>query len=141
MVIALAVALVVGLSVGYLLGTQSSRDVTVKIEPNLGPIDAITSVRIDAAKWSEGKAIMGTIATAIRAYYAEAGPSGKLPVDNNFRELGFMPGDLDGVYFTEDMFEFSVTSLKPLRYTITGTNYDLKPNRMMLNQDGKWLEK
>ena len=27
--------------------------------------------RVDAAKWSEGKAMMGTIATAIRAYVAE----------------------------------------------------------------------
>jgi prepilin-type N-terminal cleavage/methylation domain-containing protein len=29
--------------------------------------------RIDAAKWSEGKAMMGTIATAMRAYAAEQG--------------------------------------------------------------------
>jgi len=33
----------------------------------------ILTARIDAAKWSEGKAMMGTIATAIRAYYAEHG--------------------------------------------------------------------
>ena len=29
--------------------------------------------RIDAAKWSEAKAAMGTIATGVRAYYAENG--------------------------------------------------------------------
>ena len=29
--------------------------------------------RIDSAKWSEGKAIMGTIATALRAHIAEKG--------------------------------------------------------------------
>jgi prepilin-type N-terminal cleavage/methylation domain-containing protein len=35
--------------------------------------------RIDAAKWSEGKAMLGSVATAIRAYAAEKGTTGTNP--------------------------------------------------------------
>ena len=76
--------------------------------------------RIDAAKWTEGKAIMGSIATSIRAYAAEHGTSGVLP--NTFRisstGLGFAEGDLDGTYFTEESFSFTVVTLQPIDFTI-----------------------
>jgi prepilin-type N-terminal cleavage/methylation domain-containing protein len=54
--------------------------------------------RIDAAKWSEGKAMMGTVATALRAYGAEKGPDGNWPP--TLTDLGFEAGDLTGTYFT-----------------------------------------
>jgi len=63
--------------------------------------------RIDAAKWSEGKAMMGTIATAIRAYCAEwDGPPENLDLTglDMDADLGFRRGDLVGTYFTQDLF-------------------------------------
>jgi len=35
--------------------------------------------RINEAKWSEGKVMMGTVARAIRAYHGEKGPTGPPP--------------------------------------------------------------
>jgi len=70
--------------------------------------------RIDAAKWSEGKAMMGTIATTIRAYCAEhetAPPDDALFLGTNDPcNLGFATNDLDGTYFkgsTVGTFTFS----------------------------------
>ncbi|AQT69583.1 PilD-dependent protein PddA [Anaerohalosphaera lusitana] len=65
--------------------------------------------RIDAAKWSEGKAIMGSIATAIRTYAAEQGTNGTLPT--SLDDLGFASGDCTGTYFTDSDFQISVSSL------------------------------
>ena len=52
--------------------------------------------RIDAAKWSEGKAMIGSIATAIRSYNAEKGPTGAVPTTlfMGATGLGFAAGDL-----------------------------------------------
>ena len=64
--------------------------------------------RIDAAKWSEGRAMMGSIATAIRAYAAEKGVDGPDPtaiIGMGPTELGFAPGDLTGTYFQDTDFE------------------------------------
>jgi type IV pilus assembly protein PilA len=95
---------------------------------------------IDAAKWSEAKAMMGTIATAIRAYAAEKGPNGAPPT--SITELGLTDADLQGTYFQSSDFGFSVTSLEPLTFTITctptGPNAPLNPKTMTLNQDGTW---
>ena len=87
--------------------------------------------RVDAAKWSEGKAMMGTIATAIRAYVAEVDKdipdlSTLVPTELLFqRSLGFRDGDLDGTYFEEEDFEIldgSYTALtNELTFTIQGT--------------------
>jgi type IV pilus assembly protein PilA len=55
--------------------------------------------RIDAAKWSEGKAGAGTIYTAMRSYAAERGT---LPATPNLTtDLGFNTNDLQGTYFTQ----------------------------------------
>jgi type IV pilus assembly protein PilA len=66
--------------------------------------------RIDAAKWSEGKAAAGSIRTAIRALIAEKGNGwdGYGAVD--FPALGFAAGDLDGKYFLEENYSFSITA-------------------------------
>ncbi len=108
--------------------------------------------RIDAAKWSEGKAIAGTIAAAIRFYVAEKNkdipgtpPTGE-PVPD-VAALGFKPGDLDGTYFAEGDFTwdvtydratsaltFSVTANKPLKGGISS------PDGWTLNERGTWAE-
>jgi len=100
--------------------------------------------RREYAIWSEGKAIMGTISTGIRAYAAEQGPDGQLPEDNDFVVLGFAPYDLDGTYFnqsTDKMFSYTVVSLYPLKFTVTAVNENLKPNTVTLDQNGAWTEK
>ena len=78
--------------------------------------------RIDKAKWSEGKAIMGTIATALRAHVSEQG--------NNFtavptmQQLGFAAGDLNGNYFTggesgSGDFSWIINNDNPLNFLVT----------------------
>ncbi|MHC4212235.1 MAG: type IV pilin protein [Planctomycetota bacterium] len=98
--------------------------------------------RINAAKWSEGKAMMGSIATAIRAYHAENGPTGTAPTTLGIAAtgLGFAAGDLDGTYFVDADFSFSVTSMDPLAFTIdsTPTTTTLTPATYRLDQAGTW---
>ena len=96
--------------------------------------------RIDSAKWSEGKAAMGTIATGLRAYAAEkqAIPLIILPTD-----LGITVSDLNGTYF--DATNYAITSAAydaaanpALTFVITGTHATLTPATVTLNQDGTW---
>ena len=96
--------------------------------------------RINAAKWSEGKAMMGSIGTAIRAYHAEKGPTGALPttLGTGATGLGFSAGDLTGTYFVDGDFSFTVTSMDPLTFTITANKATLDPARYTLSQAGIW---
>jgi prepilin-type N-terminal cleavage/methylation domain-containing protein len=98
--------------------------------------------RTNAAKWSEGKAMMGSVATAIRAYHGEKGPDGLLPTTLGVGDtgLGFLAGDLTGTYFVDADFAFNVTSMNPLTYTITctPTAVTLSPLSYQLNQNGDW---
>jgi len=79
--------------------------------------------RIDAAKWSEGKAGAGTIATAIRALAAEkaeVGTTGAL--GEVYTTLGFKTGDLDGTYFTSACYDATwsyVPATNMLNFTVT----------------------
>ncbi len=97
--------------------------------------------RIDAAKWSEGKAMMGSIGTAIRAYHAEKGPSGNAPTTllPAATGLGFAAGDLTGTYFVDADFTF-VAAMNPLTFTVTCTPTvtTLVPATYTLNQAGTW---
>lgn len=82
--------------------------------------------RIDAAKWSEGRAMMGSIATSIRAWCAEKGPDyddGTSPTyPGTLAELGFATNDLTGNYFDDADFSFSVTACgPPPGFTVTCT--------------------
>jgi len=68
--------------------------------------------RIEAARWSEGKAGAGTIATALRAYVAEQGEEGVaipaiVPIATFMNEA-----ELTGKYFQSG------------DYTVTGVSYD-----------------
>jgi len=102
--------------------------------------------RIDAAKWSEGKAMMGSIATAIRSYHAEKGPTGAAPTVLGVAAtgLGFAVGDLTGNYFADADFTFAVTAMDPRPiYTITCTpvtegDRPTNPASYMLDQAGNW---
>jgi prepilin-type N-terminal cleavage/methylation domain-containing protein len=96
--------------------------------------------RIDAAKWSEGKAMVGSIATAIRAYHSEKGPGGAAPTIIGVGDtgLGFVAGDLTGTYFVDGDFSFNVTNMNPLTYTVTATKAALSPTSYRLDQAGNW---
>lgn len=81
--------------------------------------------RIDAAKWSEGKAGAGTIRTAIRAMIAEKGNDYDFAANvTTLDDLGFATGDLDGRYFLDGCYGFVITNgsgaTQPT-YTITVT--------------------
>ncbi|MBN1360397.1 MAG: type II secretion system protein [Sedimentisphaerales bacterium] len=67
----------------------------------------LMSGRIDASKWSEGKAGMGTIASALRAYAAEKGSFSTAP---SLSEIGISNADLDGTYFSHDAYAITSAS-------------------------------
>ena len=101
--------------------------------------------RIDAAKWSEGRAIMGTIATGLRTHVAEEGSA--FSTVPTLAQLGFAANDLDGTYFTggesgvgnfswvindDDPIDFLITAIAPAQIST--------PYRMTLDQAGNWTE-
>ncbi|UCD49031.1 MAG: prepilin-type N-terminal cleavage/methylation domain-containing protein [Phycisphaerales bacterium] len=67
----------------------------------------LMSGRIDASKWSEGKAAMGTIASGLRAYAAEKGTFAAAPT---LLEIGISNNDLDGTYFSNEAYEITSAS-------------------------------
>jgi prepilin-type N-terminal cleavage/methylation domain-containing protein len=102
--------------------------------------------RIDAAKWSEGRAMMGTIATAIRAYCASCDANiGNLALLNMDTDLGFVPGDLKGTYFVESNFVIAsgqyLVQSNTLEFEIKATRPDdiNKPDDYTLDETGMWV--
>ncbi len=103
--------------------------------------------RVDAAKWSEAKAAIGTIATGIRAYHAEKGPNGTAPASifgSDPTGLGFAAGDLNGTYFADGDYEITSVAMDPLAFVITATpSKDDAPTNLAsvsLSQAGVWVE-
>lgn len=103
--------------------------------------------RIDAAKWSEGRAMMGTIATALRAYGAEKGPASPTSTwPPSTAQLGFQAADLVGTYFTIPEAAWAsadyVDTATGLTYVITVAAQSgiLTPTNITLDQDGIWVE-
>ncbi len=101
--------------------------------------------RIDASKWSEGKAMMGTIATALRAYGAEKGDSPGSTWPPSRTDLGFATGDLAGTYFADADFTWVnatyVSANDPsLTYTISASSSitTLVPLTTTLTHLGVW---
>ena len=101
--------------------------------------------RVDSARWSEGRAIMGIIARALRAHVADHG--------NNFTpvptlvQLGFEPGDLDGTYFTggesgTNDFSWVINSNNPIDFLVTATAPAgvSTPSQVTLNHAGIFTE-
>jgi Tfp pilus assembly protein PilE len=102
--------------------------------------------RVESARWSEGKAIMGTIAVSIRAYAAVKGDFGNYGVDQpSITDLGFSASEFTGTYFTASNFSwttsFNHTADPPLTFTITADNTGTgiyTPSQITLDQSGKW---
>lgn len=67
----------------------------------------LMSGRIDASKWSEAKAAMGTIASALRSYAAEKGSFASTPT---LADIGIAGNDLDGTYFSSGAYTISSAS-------------------------------
>lgn len=101
--------------------------------------------RSDAAKWSEGRAMAGSIRTAIRALHSERGWSYDYSGITTLTQLGFADGDLDGRYFNQVDYSFSITDGDPLAYTITAgpstaDEGPTNPASIELSQDGEFTE-
>jgi prepilin-type N-terminal cleavage/methylation domain-containing protein len=102
---------------------------------------AILRSRVDSAKWAEGRAMIGAIASAIRAYHAEKGPDAAAPTEifgNGSTELGFKTTDLKGSYFGPTDFDFTIESMDPLVFKVWASNSKLKPKQFSLDNNGKW---
>jgi type IV pilus assembly protein PilA len=67
----------------------------------------LMSGRIDSSKWSEAKAAMGTIASALRSYAAEKGSLTSAP---SLADIGLTNNDLDGTYFTHQAYAITSAS-------------------------------
>lgn len=67
----------------------------------------LMSGRVDSAKWSEGKAALGTIASALRAYAAEKGTFTSTP---SLSTIGITDNDLDGTYFSHEAYAITSAS-------------------------------
>ena len=101
--------------------------------------------RIDKAKWSEGKAFMGTIARSLRAHVSETRKN-FTPVPT-IQQLGFAPSDLNGTYFTggesgTGNFSWIINNDNPLNFLVTATapaGID-SPSQITLDNTGKFIE-
>lgn len=85
--------------------------------------------RIDAAKWSEAKASCGSIATAVKAYYAETETGTAAMADGAFGDLGFKDNDLDGTYFVQSDYSLGAVTVNAddtlsFAITVTGSGED-----------------
>jgi len=83
----------------------------------------LMSGRIDASKWSEAKAAMGTIASGLRAYAAEKGSFSSAPT---LTEIGISDNELDGTYFSHDAYAITSASASSgqVSFVITCTAAD-----------------
>jgi type IV pilus assembly protein PilA len=113
--------------------------------------------RVQQAKWSEGKAAAGTIASALRAYWAEnegnqsaSNVPSAISTATEFEQIGLTTADLDGKYFEIGCYSVAGfgtenagdSTAKPT-YTITvnagsSTKDGAPTGTMTLDQDGQW---
>jgi prepilin-type N-terminal cleavage/methylation domain-containing protein len=120
------------------------------------------TARLEAARWSEGKAGAGTIATAIRAMAAEAGEGGEsgvtFPTGTPLSTVFVNAQDLEGKYFDNTCYQLSNVALTPagtypVTYTITvlapgtgaatgapGASLTWNISNYTLTEDGVWTE-
>ena len=105
--------------------------------------------RIDSAKWTEGKAGAGTIATGLRAYTAEMGGdlTGLTFPLTDFTDLGITDDDLEGTIFSAASGDYTITSASfdtgqtpNLQFLITVIcdSQVLAPTSVTLNHAGTW---
>jgi len=113
----------------------------------------LLTARLESARWSEGKAGAGTIATSIRALYAEIGEEsiGTFPIGTPDVTEFLNQEDLYGKYFRYTDYELTNVSVSPgenvpITYTITVTaptnelaaSYTWKVASWSLNELGEW---
>lgn len=104
--------------------------------------------RVDAARWSEGKAGLGTIATSLRAYAAEKGATGTYGAGvPTLATLGLTASDLHGTYFTVADYAVTQTAFTTgadpeLTFTLTATAPVgiVTPGAVTLQENGTWTE-
>jgi prepilin-type N-terminal cleavage/methylation domain-containing protein len=107
---------------------------------------AVIRGRIDAARWTEGKAGASTVATALRAYSAEKNVLGTYPP--SLAELGFIASDLHGTRFTINNYSIPACTFTPgadpeLTFTVQVTNTGtgiVTPTQIRLDELGNWTE-
>lgn len=96
--------------------------------------------RINSAKWAEANAMAGTIQTAARVYFVE---HGSISTDVSKTDLGFLDGDLEGTYFTENDFSISAVSEDDdgkVAVSVTGSKGNAPEGTWVLGIDGSWKE-
>jgi hypothetical protein len=98
---------------------------------------------MDQAKWAEGMTAMGAISSAMRSYYIEVGPKGRIP--KSLDMIGLTPGDVDGKYFGPSDYTITVESMDPLKFVVTctaGSKADAPktPAKKTLDSNGKWTQ-
>ena len=101
--------------------------------------------RVDSAKWSEGKVIMGTIARALRAHVAEKGSD--FTTVPTLVQLGTTSGDMDGTYFSGGEsgggdFSWVINDDDPIDFLVIATApADVStPSQITLNHTGLYIE-
>ena len=101
--------------------------------------------RIDAAKWAEGKTLMGRISEALRVYIAEKGVS-YINFDNiGMSALGFVETDLTGTYFKPEDFQWTGRYDMPrneIFFMVIAFAPDEinSPSMVTVDHDGNWKE-
>ena len=99
--------------------------------------------KIDSAKWSEGKATMGTLATALRIYIIAEGEN-FVPIPT-LTDLNLAQDDLTGTFFTggesgAGYFAWVITNHDPIDFLITATAPPSigNPPKYTLDAAGTW---
>jgi type II secretory pathway pseudopilin PulG len=96
--------------------------------------------RIDAAKWSEGKALAGTISMALRTYVvgtAELGPWDEISLPAE--KLGITAQDLGGRYFREENFHWNAQKDGTFLITVDKPPEIAAPAQITLDNRGNWV--
>ena len=116
----------------------------------------LMTARLESARWAEGKAGCGSLATAIRAMYAEVGEEGWDDLDDTTDPETYMTiADLRGKYFSIDDYTITVSLVPadteyPVHYTIEvgppsnpstqGASATFTKNGYSLDHEGTWSE-
>ena len=108
------------------------------------------TAKLESARWAEGKAGCGTLATAIRATWAEMGEENfAAPTDP---EAYLEPSDLRGKYFSIDDYTITISLVPadtdyPLHYTVSvgqpsapTVDVTWKKTGYKLDHKGAWTE-
>ena len=106
--------------------------------------------KADASKWSEGKAIAGSIRTAARTFCTNMGPTYNYP-GTTLAQLGFIinpeegGGDLDGKYFTSECFCIVFNGYNDYLITVDATkslssDAPATPRQVTLDSAGNFVE-